>query len=330
MFAFSINYLKDRGGPRAGRALDCGFWIHGVPRVVAVCRVFGHKPVVDGTDPIGVSGAHRWVCCNRCGVRPDPQGSLNPDQWTQGDRYTGPWGRSDAPLTGPHEPGQWPTNPTGVLGGQLVIGKTYGGVGFELKVGHAGSENTLAANITCSPIGALYLHTEGFGTWLQRRLVPRGYDSRVIGIRASDGRVTWKLWAKRDGGGRGTPWWQEGSISYALRDKLLGHRRYSYTEVGEPVTATVRMPHGDDHEVTLQLKRQSYGRAKGRKKLTWSASWDCPAGIPTKQGGRGRIMGSGVPVGDDAVENGTWAAAASAAIAVKATAMRTRYGMTTV
>ena len=52
-----------------------------------------------------------------------------------------------------------------------------------------------------------------------------------------------------------------GSVRIDPRDVVLGERRYSYADVGDRVPAVVRMPHGDDHVVTLQLQRQTFGRA---------------------------------------------------------------------
>ena len=194
-----------------------------------------------------------------------------------------------------------------------------------MKVGNAGSEHTLAAHARLGPLGALYLHTESFGTWLQRRLNPTGHHSRVVGLHVEDGRFRWELWAKRDVFLSAGPAWMQGSVRIDPRDIVLGERRYSYADVGDRVPAVVRMPHGDDHVVTLQLQRQTFGRARGPKRETWAVNWECKGGIPTKPGGRGRVSGSGVKVFDPA-EADTWVGEAVAAVAHALAGDRARYG----
>lgn len=341
----TVDYRKDET-PTRGRLVNRGFWLWGLPRLMLLCRLFGHKPVVDGYGPErpGLDAA-RWVCCDRCGVRPDPQGRLDPALWALGQPYTGDldgtlvdWKRlhgeelpagAQRPTTA--SPGPWRGNPTGTIGGQVVIGKTFGLFGVEVKVGNAGSEQTLAAHLRIWPIGALYLHTERFGTWLQRRLIPTGYESRVISLAVEDWRIRWQLWAKRNESSRDDPWWMHGSINLDLVERVLGPKRYSYDDVGDPVPVTVRMPHGDDHDVVVQLQRQTYGRAKGRKTHGWMVDWNTApgvGGIPTKPGGRGRIFGSAAPVDDQAAGQDHWPMAAAAAIAARLTADRARYGYT--
>ncbi|MER7213191.1 hypothetical protein ABT340_39525 [Streptosporangium sp. NPDC000239] len=338
----TVDYLKE-DGPARGRLVNRGFWLSGIPRPLIWCRLLGHRPVVDGYGPHrpGLDAA-RWVCCDRCGVRPDPQGNLDPDQWDVGQRYTGTFdgalvvrdrpnsrepSAAKRPLVRVHgSPGSWPRRSEGEVGGQFVIGKTFGVFEAEVKVGNAGSEQTLAAHLRIWPIGALYLHTERFGTWLQRRLNPTGYDSRLISLAVGDWQVRWKLWARRDHYSRTDPWWMHGSISLNPVEQLLGPKYYSYENVGEPVTATVRMPHGDDHQVTLQLQSRTFGRRRGRKTVGWDADWNCEGGIATKPGDRGGVWGSGVEVPDDAVKAGDWVSAAVAAIAQRLTADRVRYG----
>lgn len=338
MHRFTVNYLAEDGPGRCGAVLNRGYFVHHVPRLILLCRLFGHRPVVDGTEGYREQPGRRWVVCDRCGVRPDPQGHLDPSI-PIGEPYTGLWGEQppgeDQPrarwevlkaLKGQHLPGPFPTSPAGAVGAHVMIGDGYGGPNVEVKVGNAGSEQVLAANVTLGRLGGLYLHTERHGTWLQRRLNPTGYVSRVTGVQIHSGHLWWRVWADRDGSSDNTPRWRSGSVRLDLRDVLLGERRYSYEDRDEPVTATVRMPHGDDHQVQLQLQRQTHGRARGRKRLSWTVDWQCKPGIPTKPGDRGRILGSGVAVPDRAVRQGTWSMEAAAAIAEWATRERTRYG----
>jgi hypothetical protein len=341
MHFHTVDYQKRDG--RNGTIVDRGAWLSGIPRPLIICRTLGHKPVVDGVGD--AETIVRWVCCDRCGVRPEPQGQLDPAQWKIGDPYTGKWDPAPPPAWVPKSlddvdpkrerpryflPGLWPAETTWTFGGQAILGKTLPGLSAEVKVGNGGSEHTLAAHLRCNPIGALYLHTESLGTWLQRRLNPVGFESRVTGLDVSLGKISWRLWARRDASthwAKGTPRWQQGSITVDPRDRLLGRRRYWYIDEGDPVTATVRLPHGDDHQVTLQLQRQEYGREKRRRKQTWCVDWTTGRGIPTKPNGRGGVSGFGVEVSDVSVREGAWAMEASAAIAKRVTDMRAREGM---
>jgi hypothetical protein len=319
------------------RIFNRGFWLHAVPRLILLCRLVGHRPVIDGVDYScrpGETSSPRWVCCDRCGLRPQPQGALDPEQYVIGDRYEGPWSdplpdnrASWQALKGHlYPPGPWPQRPTGTIGGQLVIGHSHGGVGVEIKIGNSGSEQVLAASVRLHHLMSLYLHTEQHGTWLQRRLNPTGYQSRVIGVGIDNGKLHWKLWAKRDGEDRGAAWWREARITIDPRDRILGPARFQYQDVGEPVSAVVRMPHGDDHEVTLQLQQVTFGRRRGRKTTSWSVDWTCGPGIATKPGDRGRIRGSGVDVPLSSVHTGQWSAVAAAAIAQRLTVTRASCG----
>lgn len=340
---FTVDYRKDSGRDRRGVLVNRGFFLHGIPRPLLTCRTVGHKPVVDGTEAFRPGGpAARWVCCDRCGVRPDSQGRLDAAQWDIGDRYTGPWGDPPAPYRVPKSiddyrpenlpeffpPGPWKKSQVWEFGGQAIVGKTFRGFAAEVKVGNCGSEQTLAAHISLNPVGALYLHTERLGTWLQRRVNPTGYESRVIGVSVERGSIDWKLWAKRNDYSSGDPWWQHGTIKLDPRDKILGRRRYWHTDEGKPVIAIVRLPHGDDHEVKLQLQRCEKGREKRpRKDDGWSADWNGPAGIPTKPNGRGGIWGFGVEVSAESVRRGTWPFEAAAKIAARLTETRAKEGM---
>lgn len=340
MRALTANYLDDE--PRPGTLVNRGFWIHDTPRLIPVCRLLGHKPVVDGTAPTrpGNLGS-RWVCCDRCGVRPTPQGALDPERWNLGDPYTGPWGPA-LPETGParrealqalkgenHPPGPWPTKPTGDLGGQLVLGRTFGGVGVELAIGCAGDEHTLSASLRLHHLGALYLHTQSHGAWLQRRLNSRGYDTRVIEFAFAHNGFRWRLWAKQGEWSARTPRWRDGSICLDPRELIWGVTRNKFDHMGEPEPAVVRMPHGDDYQVSLLLQRCSTGRPRSkRQKQSWFVDWDCQDGIPYREedGWKGgSIYGSGVEVSDRSVEDGTWIHEATAAIAAQVTRHRTRY-----
>ncbi len=324
MHRLTVDYRKDES-ERRGTLLNKGYFLNDLPRLILLCRLFGHRPVVDGTTGFRDRPGHRWVCCDRCGVRPDPQGQLNPAVSEIGDQYVGPFDNQLDLGAQARTPGPWPKQPTGELGAQVIIGKSFPGWDAELKIGNAGSEHTLAAHLRLHPFGAIYLHTERFGTWLQRRLNPVGYQSRVISIGIQYGGIDWKLWAKRDESSRDDPWWMRGTIKLDPRDKLFGRRRYEYENVGDPVTVTVRMPHGDDHSVKLQLQRVTDGRNR-RRFHSWTADWSTRPGIPTKQHDRGLTLGSAVDVSAESVTEGAWPAEAAAGIAAQMTKDRTRYG----
>lgn len=351
MYAFVVNYEKDRRRERGTRhhLVDVGFFAHDVPQLLLTCRLLGHRPVVDGTGVFKVDAErgrygnpYRWVVCDRCGVRGEPQGHLDPAVWNVGDRYTGAWAeplpagrreRADRLFqlkdAGHYPPGRIPHRSAGEVGGQLVIGRPHGGVGVEVKVGNAGSEHTLAAVVHLWPLGALYLHTSGFGTWVQRRLNPVGYDSRIIGVGVVDGLLQWRLWALRDGptgmnGKRRERWWMRADVNLRWRDRLFGRYRYRYTDVpGGSTTRMVRLPE-DDYLVELTLKREVQGRDRWRKTGAWSVNWEVAGKpIPTAGPQRDRIYGSAVPVPEHAVRVGTWPDVAAVAIAAAMTKART-------
>jgi hypothetical protein len=289
---------------------------------------------VDGYGPIrpGLDAA-RWVVCDRCGVRPDPQGNLDPDGWAIGQPYDGLWCRpeftADIRERGATTwtPGRWPAKPTGTLGGELVIGKTWGVFSVEVKVGNAGSEHVLATHLRVWPFGALYLHTERFGTWLQRRLNPTGYESRVIGLAIDGWKLRTQLWACRDHWSRDDPWWMHGSISLDLVEKVFGRKRYSYTDHATS-DGLVALGSGEVHPVRLTLQRQRLGRPRLERcaRYSWIVEWTAVngEGIPTGDG-RGTVSAA-VPVDDGTATSGEWAAAACVAIAEQIAQDRARYG----
>jgi hypothetical protein len=296
MHFHTSDLAKDRPDPRV--LVHRSYYANGLPRLMPLCRLFGHKPVVDGTDSKygpEENRRTRWVICDRCGVRPYPQGHLNPDQWNLGQPYTGP--TSTARRLSPtvvkqlaargitpaatREPGPWPADPTGELGAELVIGRSHS-IGADIKVGSRGSENVLAAHVGLGPLGALYVHSEGFGTWVQRRLNPAGYESREIGFDIYHGRLSWKLWAKRDEWSSKDPKWMHGSIPLDPRHHLFGPRKNRKLSATDDVPAVVRMPEGDTHDVTVRLEKWETRRTRGRAQTFWRAQWDCKKGIPVR------------------------------------------------
>jgi hypothetical protein len=323
----TVNYLTDDPN-RRGYLLNRGFWLNDLPRVILLCRLFGHRPVVDGTNGIT---QRRWVTCSRCGIRPQPQGSLDPDTWAIGQRYTSvvadkPYEPNMNQVHGHHRPGPWPKSPTGTIGGQLVLGRKAT-TGATLTIGAAGADHVVATSVGIGGLFHLYLHTETHGTWLQRRLVPTGYESRVSRVTVHSGKLWTELWARENTWSKSDPWWMHGAIRLNPLDVLFGERRYTYEDVGDPVTATVRMPEGDSHEVTLQLRRRIHGRRHGRQKKAWTVDWASSVGIPVRNDSwKGdNTLASGVDVPDRDVYSGCWPAIAASLIAVDCSRDRRRY-----
>lgn len=310
----SIDYRHARGELQRS-LVNRGWWLLGTPRLIPLCRLYGHRPVVDGVDYGRGGRRSRWVSCDRCGIR--LQQPVDSDLEI-GQTYTDP-------IPEPSQPSDV-SGVRGVIGGQLIIGPCLSGFSVEAKVGNMGSEQTLAGHLRLSPLGAIYVHTERHGTWMQRRLNPQGYESRVVGLSVENGRLRWQLWAKRDESKSTDPWWMRGSIEVDPRTILFGPARYSYEDVGEPQVVTVRMPHGDDHQVTVQLQRQQHGRKRlpSRVRESWTTNWDTKPGIPTKPGDRGRIFGSSETVTAAGAHNGSWPAEAAAGIAARMTRDRSR------
>ncbi|WP_440063814.1 hypothetical protein [Streptosporangium sp. OZ121] len=346
MYWHATNYAK-QDGRQPGQLAHRSFWLGDAPRLMLWCRLRGHRPVVDGYDPHRPGGdAARWVCCDRCGVRPEPQGSPDPEQYAVGDPYTGPYiplirvlvARSIASALGlkptlntddQGRPGPWPDNPGGTVGAEVIVGKTFGVFSIAVEVGSAGEEHTLSAHLRINPLGAIYLHTERFGTWLQRRLIPKGYDSRSISLGLGDWRLRWQIWAVSNSWSRDTPRWQDGSLSLDLMEQLLGPKRYSYEDVGMPVLVPLHLAEGEAYQVRLRLKRVRFGRPKGRRpKMSWSVEWMADRGIPTKpteRDGEG-VTSAAVTVPDESVAAGAWDVTARELITKWIEEQRARYG----
>ncbi|MEU8101702.1 hypothetical protein [Streptomyces rubiginosohelvolus] len=334
---FTVNYRKDhRRGPTP--LLDRGYFLSGLPRLIALCQLLGHKPTIDGYDSKYGKSA-RWVSCARCGIRPNPQGRLDATQWAIGQRYTGPFltevpqppekarqleDAKPVPLP-PTEPGPWPTNPTSSIGAQLIIGPSFGGAGIELKVGSPASEQCLAAHVRIHPLGALYVHTENHGQFIQKYLNnSTDWESRVIGLSVDQGTLRWKVWARRDSSSIHDPWWMNGSINIDPRHYLLGPNRGHCTPLTEKTPGTVYLPDGTRHDITLTLERWTHGRTRGRKTTRWMADWTSRAGIPVRFDRS--VHGASIEIGEEAAKSGQWAQQACAAIAAQCVQDRVRYG----
>lgn len=298
MHRFSVDYSKDRPDPRV--LMNRGFFLSGLPRLILTCRTFGHRPVVDGYDSMygpQEQRRARWITCDRCGIRPEPQGHLDPEEWDLGQHYTGPFNPTQ-PLSpavrkqlirrghdaGIRQPGAWPANPDSAIGAQVIIGRSSF-LSARIKVGSRSSEQCLAVNLSLGPLGAIYLHAEDHGRFLQRRLNGNkdlATESREIGIDFDHGRLSWTLWANRDTWSKDDPKWMRGSIPVDPRHHLLGPRKNCKVSETDKVPAVVRMPEGDSYDVTVHLEQWETRRTRGRARTFWRAEWACKKGIPVR------------------------------------------------
>lgn len=324
MHRFTVDYSKDRPDPRV--LMNRGFFCHGLPRLILPCRLSGHRPVVDGYDSqYGDRDRARWVICDRCGIRPEPQGFLDPDQWQLGQKYTGPFNPTQpmAPAArkklismgmdeGIRLPGAWPSNPTSAIGCQLIVGRTYG-FSTEVKVGNPTSEQCLAGHISLGPIGALYAHTEDHGRFIQRRLNNTKRESRETGLRLRHGRLEWRLWAPRDHSKKSDPWWMRGEVPVDPRHYLFGKVTNRSVSSTDKMPATVRMPEGDTYDVTVRLECWSIGRQRGRRREHWTAEWDYKPGIPYRNGDS--YYGGNHPIQHVTADTPDWPALVAASVA---------------
>jgi len=327
MHTMTTDY-RERKPESRRELLNRGYWVHDIPRPILRCRWFGHKPVVDGYDSRVASDSHRWIACDRCGERPEPQGSLDPARWDLGEPYTGTFnGGFSAGAVVERWPGPWPKS-TFEFHCQLVLGGGYGGFGAQLKIGNCGSENALGGHLHLGRLFGIYWSTGDLGRGIQRRLNPTGYESKIFDLSAHDGRLSWKVWAGRNGDARRLPRWRDGSIRYRLLDIVLGPKRYEYEDIGEAVTATLGLPHGDRYDLKLQLRRRSRGRKRTRSRFDgWDVESDAPrGGIPTKPGyRRGTVHGSAVSINTANPASSAWALEALEQVRNDITSMRTRY-----
>lgn len=324
MHTHSIDYRADRG---SRGLVNRGYFVwFGLPDN-PLCWLLGHAPRVVLVEARRVD-PYVYIDCRRCGRRyagrttPVPVASAR-DPYLRGnieadtDRR-GHWGAVKAEASA-----------------QVVIGKGHTLAGISVGLGGLGSETPIDVAVSLPGL-AVYANTS-----LGRRVcekITRGQGSREFRFEVDggfrDGR-DWTLrltpWARKHESATADPWWVRGwRVRLHPADRLWGERRYTYEPVGEPVEATVRMPDGDDHPVTLQLRRETFGRPRGGpQRHGWTVDWHCDGGIPYRSDRSWKgdtIIGSGAAVTDAAVDAGRWPADACAAIADSLAKMRSRYG----
>ncbi|MFC9736131.1 hypothetical protein ACFWG5_34875 [Streptomyces hydrogenans] len=338
MYLHTVDRSKDRPDRRV--LLHRSFYLNETPRLALRCRLRGHRPVVDGHDSqYGNRDRPRWVVCDRCGVRPDPQGHLDPDLWNVGQPYTGPFNpiQPMSPIVrkqllargfdeGIRLPGAWPEKSTGTLSAELVIGRSRA-AGINLTIGSAGAEHPLSGRIGLGLLGALYLSTERHGAGIQRCLNPTGYQNRTLSFDVHNGRAWWRVWAREDESRSTDPKWMDGSVNINPAHYLLGARTSEI--INETcATGTVRLPGDTTHDVQLRLEERRHGRPRGRKRTVWMLDWDCPAGIPIRNDSwKGdNVYGGAFRFPTENVEAEDWAEAACTLIAESCLQDRERYG----
>lgn len=344
-YAYTIDRLRPQRelGETAravrGQLVDVQFCILDLPRMMLWCRLLRHRPVVDGVG----YGRPLWVCCRRCGVRGRPQGTLNPQNWRIGAAYRGVFDprvregvtaaakRGEAELPQYYPPGVIDPRPTGMLGGQLVIGGGTPVWGWRFTIGDCDGERTFAAGVWLGWLGSAHLHVGEYGLGLVRAL-GLAHTARITGLQVGDGYAVWQLWAPDETGCRKRtrlPWWRSATVNIGVAGLLLGRRRHDVVDVaGGRVSRTLRMPDGD-YPVLLQLQEETVSRPRQwwRQRRLWNVCWSTvPNSIPVKRATTAAVSGSGVKVPHRSVCQGTWAAEAVAAITAQVTAMRTVNG----
>lgn len=291
-----------------------------VRRRLVRCRMFGHRAVVDG-DP-----DRRWVVCARCGVRPFPQGVLDPARHPVGARYRGPF--TGPLMTGTGMlPGVWQPHQRGAVGVQVVAGGGVPGLSVGVTVGAATSLHPLAWHLRFGWFGGLFGYTLKIGAGWARRVNPSAGSKRVCSVTLTGGVLSWRWWMPQLDPA-GTRWWRAGHLTVSPVTWVWGPHTQDREPVDHPqVVRTVRMPERD-YPTRLQLVRVTTGRPRGRRRVvSWVVRWDTLGpGVPTVGPLRGRVRTGVVTVSEASVVAGTWAASAAALAAAELTERRTGAG----
>lgn len=212
-------------------------------------------------------------------------------------------------------------------------------------LGTKGSETPVDAH---AGIGgaAVFVGTSAFAR--AAHALTRG-QGRDLSLRLHSGALWWEAWISEDRRSRGGRWrsapWsnavkhrpylsRSGNVSVNPLDYLFGGpARYSYESAGEPVEARMTPREGYDGDgpyvVRWQLERQTLGRKRGPKKLSWTAAWECDQGIPVRNHDwKGdTITASSVSLTDEQA-NGDWLTAATEALTADISSDREHYDYT--
>lgn len=207
---------------------------------------------------------------------------------------------------------------------QVVLSKPRPEFGASFSVGGRWSETPFDGHLTVLGTGIYWGLSTG-GKLAER--ISKG-ASRELSAAIHHGHLWLKLWSRANGSWtRGDPEnWREKSFRVNPLDIFLGPLRYAYEDI-DTVTRMLTVP-GGQHTVKLKLQHVSYGRAKGRKTLSWAVDWDARPGIATEpdRGGwkDGLTYGSGFTISRN---HGHWAEEALARLASWVYAERAKSGL---
>jgi hypothetical protein len=238
------------------------------------------------------------------------------------------WRRRRGGRTNPRNGHRWDLE----LGAEWSLLTRGHGLGWQLKVGTAGSERDLALALYASRLGSLWLHTSGLLP--EHWLVP-GYESRVVGaqLHATDSTGHWdhakariQIWAPRDSWSRDAPWHRtEHTIGIS---NLLG-RAHHTTSIVDDGVCTVPMPERN-YPATYETTRHvtTWPTRLGRlrpARVTYSTK--VTPGVPIPVPGKGE---NSWDLDDDAIHSsssgGRSVTDAIASLVSSALAKRERYG----
>lgn len=184
--------------------------------------------------------------------------------------------------------------------------------GFYISLGDRGSETPIDLYFSAFGLASFFgMRTPRMGQFCE--WIGRGHKRRIE-LRTFGGQLWWNLWYDDDSGmdvyhkcdgwrkpklypwrwGREKhrPWMclRDGNIDINPLDAIWGGRLYSYEDldVRENQLVSIGQYHGDVHEVTFKLQKQTQGRRHGFWPINrvsdrgYVADWRCDKGIPTR------------------------------------------------
>lgn len=275
-----INERKtDRG--QMGYLFYRRWFFYGVPTLTGLlCRLFGHRPVVDGYDSTYGAGSARWVQCGRCLRRPQWQGKL-PLDLKLGARYRGPWNPDDTSqtlhdaaraLSGPGIGGwvkpQIPDLPNGPWGGHgheeagktaeldICLRRKRGWTRYDLAL-RTRDSGGWTVWLTLGPL-FLALKVPWFAR-LSEYLTRGSWEKREFQIGIDGWTLRLTVWGFDGHSASAWPWWKRG-VHVNLKDKLLGRAVHNSSEV-EQAEVIVPMPEGS-YAATAVLELSTWKRKR--------------------------------------------------------------------
>lgn len=336
MHHFKIDECaEDRGNAKTHVWYQRHFWSWTGP-VDPRCWLLGHKP------RLRWNGGSSYVECGRCPARPfDIQGmqavrvrlgNLRPGH----DNFA--TARSMKPPTPEEEAfiireisgrGAWSQNQQEFKVEIPIRRKPTAEFSLRFHVGSRGSETPWDGHLTVGGTGIYW--GLGMGGHLAHRIT--GGRGRDVGLALHDRQVWWKLWADPDSSSRDQPKWWEGNFTVDPTEWIWGRRRYTYDDVGAPVTLDLfETAEGTVHyDVVLQLQRGWRGwvkRPRPRGRDRWLVTWDSKTGLPFRhhEWKGDEVYGSSVELTDAEARSKDWTRYAAEKLRADMTADRLRYG----